>query len=218
MPTGGSSGWAPDPNFYMAIFNCIFFHTGCPSGYPTPAPTVTQQATTPGSGGISAARAATLRFVGIQFSKACDDFLTNTTGLSVGDVQAKAADADIVDGTAVTTAWGSTLFPGDPANAAGNQARADAATGIMGTTMAQYLAVSPNIHAAGQYNGNTIFVNSTFTSGQALGVYTIFHETLHLLGYGDQRLESLLGISDQLVRLMGSESITYRLMGGCGGP
>jgi len=202
-------------NAYQAMFNCYFFQQGCPPG---PTQTATQQAPTQGTGGIEAARSATIAFAGIQFSSACDAFLSSTTGFSVASVQAKAADADIVDGTTISTPWGTTLFPGDPANAAANQAIADRATGIAGTTVAQYFAAAPNVMAAAQYNGNSIYANSSFPGGEAVGVYTIFHEALHLMGFSDQSLESLFGISPTMIQQTGTMSITYKLMEKCGAP
>src|SRR5262249_41067484 len=134
-------------------------------------------------------------------------------------LQALASDAQIVDGTNANVLVGAGLFPNNERGAAAaNQALADAATGHADSTIAQWVAASPRTAAAAQPGGNTILVNSTFPSGDALGVYTIFHETLHLFGLSDQDLYKAFGISEADVAAQGSSAITTKLMSECGRP
>jgi hypothetical protein len=136
--------------------------------------------------------------------------------IGVQEIQLWATTVTVVDGTTVNTPVGSSSFPFDPERAASYQAEIDAKTGITGTTVAQFFAANGNVSALSAYKGNSIYVNSSFPSGTGTAMFTIFHEVLHSMGYSDQALETAFGITPSLARDLGSRSITFALMGGCG--
>jgi RHS repeat-associated protein len=188
-----------------------------PEPVPGPPPQG-QPAPTPQSKARENANNALYLFISIQFSIDCTNFLLNTLGLEISDVQGMAAGASVADASTVTTPAGVTLFPNDPALAAQQQSTADKSTGHAGTTLSQWFAANPLVRAATQFSGNTIYYNVNWweTIGSGMAVYTIFHETLHMFGMGDTFIETAFGISPTLVGQQGSQSITNKLMQECG--
>jgi hypothetical protein len=159
----------------------------------------------------------------MTFSQSCQTAILNATGITVQELQGLAAAANLVDATTVNTPAGAADFPNSPALAAAAQARYDAQTGIVGTTLAQLFNSNPLIAATGQYGGGvggTIFYGPiAFGSGglgSAYQLYTMFHETFHLAGFSDVQLETDFGITPGMVKSRGSASITDALISKCG--
>ena len=138
--------------------------------------------------------------------------------MSISVIQQYAVAAHVEDASGVLIPAGTAEFPNDPGLAAALQAKADASTGITGSSLSKFFAANPTIYAAGQYTGNTIFYNATYFSGLGSGtaMYTMFHESLDLAGFSDQQLESAFGIPASVVAARGSESITDTLEQHCG--
>jgi hypothetical protein len=76
----------------------------------------------------------------------------------------------------------------------------------------------PVIHAAAQYTGNTIYYSALYFSqiGSGTAMYTMFHEALHLMGFDDNQLKGLFGITDGEWRAFGTDAITHKLEEKCG--
>lgn len=110
-------------------------------------------------------------------------------------------------------------FPITPDLAAASQAQADVKSGVTGVTVAQYFGSLPGVHAAAQYLGNTIFVNTNYFAsiGDGWALLTLLHESLHLFGLGDQEIENAFGISKATATSSGSDSITSKLFEKCNG-
>jgi RHS repeat-associated protein len=153
----------------------------------------------------------------MKFTPDCQSFLLGSVGDVLTKVQDAANTANVVDASTVNTPTGTAAFPHDPTLAAAEQARDDAQTGISGTTIAQLFASKGTLYAMGQYNGNTVFYGQAFlTFGTGYALYTMFHESLHLIGLSDRQLKTDFAISDAVWAAQGSLSITLALMAGCG--
>jgi hypothetical protein len=162
------------------------------------------------------AQNAQTAFTQAQVSGACQSYIEGTVGslgdseLTATDVQVVASGAQVQGSAGDTMTIGEAMFPNNP------ELRTQLAN--PNQPVNDYFNEHPQTYAIGGYNGNTIIVNSnTFANlGEAQAYYTIFHETLHLMGYSDGQLEAAMNISPSVVRSQGSMSITYSLMGGCG--
>jgi RHS repeat-associated protein len=137
-------------------------------------------------------------FTGTSFSAECGAYVVSTFGVELQELQSLAASAVLVDASQDSAPVGASFFPNAPSLATAQQGRADAATGIPGTTVAQFFANSPFTHAAAQLGGNTIFYSQSWfaQNGTADATYTMFHEMLHIAGIGgDNQLQAMMGIT-----------------------
>jgi len=169
------------------------------------------------SGRFSASGALSA-FSTTAFSDDCKGFIAYSLGKDLSAIQTIAAAAQVTDASTVITQAGAALFPNNPDYAAAQQARADADSATQNASIAQWFAAMPTIHAATQYNGNTIYYSALYFSqiGSGTAMYTMFHESLHLAGYDDQQLRALLGIADSEWKAWGSDAITHKLEEKCG--
>jgi RHS repeat-associated protein len=166
------------------------------------------------------ARSALDTFANTNFSSSCASFIDTTFGEgTLAALQGTAEGVTVQNLATVSTPGGSTLFPNNPSLADQEQQREDTATGIVGTTLAQYAAVATNVHAFGQFGGNTIFYNANFLVGigDGYGTYLMFHEMLHVLGLGgDTQLANAMGVDPAVYKAMSSDAITVKLAQECG--
>jgi RHS repeat-associated protein len=162
------------------------------------------------------AEAADELLTSTSFSAQCANFILQTLGIEIQEVQGKAAQASLQDGSESSLPVGAAMFPNDPTLAANQQAKADAQSGHAGTTVSQWMALNPNVQAFGQYGGNTIFYSEPFFAyaGDGYLMYTELHETLHLLGLSDAYIQNAFQIASGAG--VASTNITTKLIAECG--
>ena len=165
------------------------------------------------------AQRALLSLGSFNLSLECGQWILSTLHLNIHTVQGVGGSAILVNASGTATPYGSTLFPITPDLAAASQAQADVKWGVTGVTVAQYFGSLPGVHAAAQYLGNTVFVNTNYFAsiGDGWALLTLLHESLHLFGLGDQEIENAFGISKATATSSGSDSITSKLFEKCNG-
>jgi RHS repeat-associated protein len=179
--------------FYEGCSTQSWMPLGCP---PELGGGVTQQGT-PGNAGFAAAQSDMGTFATMQSTPQCENFLMNTFGVGLTDIQAAAGGYHIIDGTTDNQSVLSAV--GNAGANVGNINQLQANMDVCGSytacsaTVAQWLAAKPGIMAFSEPGGNHIYVNSTFPADSS-GVYIIFHEVLHVMfGLTDGQLAAAIG-------------------------